>query len=147
MAAPKIAFRTSMQIEGLEELRETLTKIAPNEAKNILRAAVHGLAGRVAGEMKQRVTVLTGEVKTGIYTLRRRGKPNFPVSDVRLRRTDHGLMLEFGTSKTKAQPYIVPAVEQMRPQVPGYYREEFGSKFEKAMMRKAKRAAKAGGKP
>lgn len=135
----RIANLTSMQIEGLEELKETLLEVSPREANNILRATVHGLAGRVRDVMKTRVKVDQGEVRDGIYALRRRGKQNFPVSEVRIRNTDHALMLEFGTSKTRPQPYIVPTVEGLRGQVPGMYREEFGKKFEKAMARRNKR--------
>lgn len=137
-----IAKLTSIQIEGLEELRETLMQVAPREANNILRNAVHGVAGRVRDAMKQRVTKDTRALEKSIYAVRRRGKPNFPVSEVRLRGTPHahGLMLEFGTSRTKAQPYIVPTVEQMRPGLPSTYRQEFGKKLEKALEKRAKGA-------
>lgn len=139
MAAPRIAHKTSIQIEGLEELQEMLADIAPREANNILRNTVHGIAGRVRDEMKRRVKKRTGSVQKGIYALRRRGMPNFPVSEVRLRKTDHGLMLEFGTSKTKAQPYIVPTVESMRGGMVDTYREEFGKKLEQSLAKQAKK--------
>jgi HK97 gp10 family phage protein len=135
----RIAKLTSMQIEGLAELRDTLLQVAPREANNILRATVHGIAGRVRDVMRVKVTVLTGEVQKGIYALRRRGKPNFPVSEVRLRNTDHGLILEFGTRKTRAQPYIVPTVESMRGGMANTYREEFGKKLEKALEKRARK--------
>ncbi len=140
MAAPKIAFKTSIQIEGLEDLREMLGDIAPREANNILRNAVHGLAGQVRDVMKTNVKVDTGDLRKSIRAVRRRGKPNFPISDVRVGATaPYGLMLEFGTVKTPAQPYIVPTVEQMRPKVPAIYREEFGEKLEKALAKRAKK--------
>lgn len=141
---PKIAFKTSMQIDGLEELREMLTEIAPREANNILRATVHGLAGKVRDRMKTRVKRRSGDLAKSIKAVRRRGKPNFPVSEVRMMATPHphGLMLEFGTVKTKAQPFIVPTVEAMRSSVPQIYREEFGKKLEKALERRAKKASR-----
>lgn len=136
----KLLLKTAVQIDGMEELQDTFADLAPREVNNITRNAVHGLAGMVRDAMKANVTVDTGEVRDGIYALRRRGKPNFPVSEVRIRKTDHGLMLEFGTSHTKAQPYIVPTVEQMRPSLPLYYREQVGVKLEQALARKAKKA-------
>ena len=143
MAAPRIAFKTSMELVGLDELRETLMTVAPREANNILRTAVHGLAGKVRDELKRRVPVASSDLKKSIKAVRRRGKPNFPISDVRGGATaPYMLMTEFGTSDTPAQPFIVPGVEALRPSVPQIYKEEFGSKFEKAMERKAKRASK-----
>jgi HK97 gp10 family phage protein len=143
MATPRIAFKTSMQVDGLEELRETLKDIAPREANNILRNTVHGLAGRVRDEMKTRVPVDSGDLKKSIMAIRRRGKPNFPISEVRVgAKAPYGLMVEWGTSRTPAQPYIVPTVESLRPSIPQIYRDEFAAKFEAAMLRKAKRASK-----
>lgn len=140
----RIAKMTSMQIDGLEELRETLKDIAPREANNILRATVHGLAGVVRDELKRRVPKDTKALQKSIKAVRRRGKPNFPISEVRLGATaPYGLMVEFGTSDTPAQPFIVPSVEALRPKVPEIYREQFGKKFEAAMVRKAKRSARA----
>lgn len=139
MATPAIASKTSIVVEGLEELREMFADIAPREANNILRATVHAVAGEVRDEMKRRVKKRTGAVQKGIYALRRRGGPNFPVSEVRIRGVAHGLMLEFGTSRTKAQPYIVPTVEGMRQKMPETYREQFGKKLEANLARRAKR--------
>lgn len=140
MAAPRIAFKTSMQFEGFEELRETLRETAPREANNILRNAVHGVAGRVRDRMRQLVKKLTRALEKSIYALRRRGKPNFPISEVRMRGTphSHGLMLEFGTSRTKPQSFIVPTVEELRPQMPDIYRETFGKKLEKSLAKRGK---------
>lgn len=141
MATPRIAQFTTMQIEGFEELRETLVSVGPREANNILRAAVHGLAGKVRDELKRRVPVDSGDLKKSIKAIRRKARKNFHISDVRLGATaPYGLMTEFGTSKTPAQPFIVPGVESLRPKVPNIYRETFGKKYEQAMKRKAKRA-------
>jgi HK97 gp10 family phage protein len=137
----KLLLKTAIQIDGMESLEEMFGDVAPREARNINRAAVHGLAGLVRDEMKENVTVDTGEVRDGIYALRRRGKPDFPVSEVRIRKTDHGIMLEFGTKHTDPQPYIVPTVEQMRPRMAEYFREQVGVKLERALARKANKAA------
>lgn len=144
MATPRIAKQTSMVIEGLDELKEMLTEIAPREANNILRATVHGLAGRVRDVMKEKVKKRTGKLGKSIKAVRRRGKPNAHISEVRVGAdAPYGLMLEFGTSKTTAQPFILPTVESLRPSLPQIYREEFGKKLEQALARKAKRARKA----
>ena len=38
-----------------------------------------------------------------------------------------------------AQPFITPSVEEMTPQIPQIYRDEFGKRLEKLMAKKAKR--------
>lgn len=137
----RLANQTSMVVEGLEELREMFREIAPREANNILRTTVHALAGEVRDEMKLRVKRRSGALAKSIKAVRRRGGPNFPVSEVRLGATaPYGLMLEFGTSKTVAQPYIVPTVESMRASIPEKYRELFGKKLEQNLARRAKKA-------
>lgn len=142
--ASKMALKTSMELVGMEELAELFAQTGPREARNIARQAVHGLAVRVRDVLKRRVAKRSKALAKSIKAVRRRGKPDFPISEVRLGSTaPYGIMLEFGTSKTRAQPYIVPGTEEVRPQMPAYYREEFGLKFEKAMARKAKKAAKA----
>ena len=139
----RLGSQTHVQIDGVESLKEMLLDFAPNEARNILRNTVNGVAAQVRDELKRRVRKRSGDLAASIKVVRRRGKPNFPVSDVRGGATaPYMLMLEFGTSKTKAQPFIVPAVEALRPKMPGIYREQFGKKLEQALGRRAKRAAK-----
>lgn len=143
MADPRIAFLTSMELTGMEELGQTL-ELGQREARNIARQAVHGLAVRVRDVLKRRVKKRSGALAKSIKAVRRRGKPDFPISEVRVGHdAPYGIMLEFGTSHTPAQPYIVPGTEEVRPQMPAHYREEFGLKYEKAMARKAKARAKA----
>lgn len=144
MSTPRIAGLTSMQVEGMEDLQDMLGDIAPKEARNVTRAAVHGLAGKVRDVMKRRVKKRSGDLEKSIYALRRRGGVDAPISEVRLRGTPHphGLILEFGTYKDRPQPFIVPTVEELRPTVPQFMREEVGRKLEAALRRKAKKVAK-----
>lgn len=141
MGIPSIAGRTSMQIDGLDELQDMLENIAPKEARNILRNAVHALAGKVRDRMRVNVKKLSRDLEKSIYAKRRRGLPNFPISDVRMRGTphSHGLMLDRGTSKTKAQPFIFPTVVELTPMAPQIYREEFGAKLEKSLAKQARK--------
>jgi HK97 gp10 family phage protein len=142
-ASGALGRQTAMQIDGIEELKETLTGFAPREVNNILRNTVHGLAGRVRDELRRNVPKRTRDLERSIITVRRRGKPGFPISDVRGGGTaPYMLMTEFGTKHSPAQPFIVPTVESMRGDVPRHYREEFGKKLEAALKKRAKKAAK-----
>lgn len=139
----RLGSQTHVQIDGVEALKDMLLDFSPNEVRNILRNTVNGVAGQVRDELKRRVKKRSGALADSIKVVRRKGKPNFPVSDVRGGATaPYMLMLEFGTSKTKRQPFIVPTVESMRPGMTAIYREQFGKKLEQALARRAKKAAK-----
>lgn len=141
MALPKIARQTGVVFEGLGELQDMLENIAPGEVNNILRNTVHGIAGTVRDRMRQRVKKDSRDLEKSIYAKRRRGKPGFPISEVRMRGTPHphGLMLESGTSRTKAQPFIKPTVLELGPAMPTIYREEFFAKLAKSLARQARK--------
>lgn len=133
---------TQFHIDGLEELKTMFGDVLPNEARNILRNTVNGIAARVRDQLRQNVAKDRGNLRKSIKVVRRRGRPDYPVSDVRGGSTaPYMLMLEFGTKKTRAQPFIVPTVESLRGSMPEIYREEFGKKLEKAAARRAKKAA------
>lgn len=140
MATPKIAQITTMEITGLKELVEMLDGTAPNEAKNLVRGATYGIGRRARDIMKRRVKKFSGDLEKSIYVVRRRGRGDMVIVDVRMRGTPHphALMLEFGTRKTKPQPYIVPTVEELRGQVPAIFREEVGTRLAKNLAKKAK---------
>jgi HK97 gp10 family phage protein len=131
----------SIELLGYEELHKTLADFAPKEARNVLRAAVQALAGRVRDQLRVAVKKDTRSLSKSIRSVRRRGTENEIISEVRGGATaPYMLMLEYGTSKTKAQPFIGPTVEQIRPDLPRFYKEEFGKKFTASV---AKQAAKS----
>jgi HK97 gp10 family phage protein len=128
-----------VSFEGEEELKELFRSIAPELMATVGRQAVFGLASEVAAEMKNKVKKRSGRLFRSIKAVRRRGSKTEIVSEVRGGDTaPYMLMLEFGTSKTKAQPFIVPTVEQFRPKVADYYKRELGEKLEKSLRRKRK---------
>lgn len=136
----------TFEVDGFEDLYETLTQVAPTRARSILRQTVHGLAGEVRDALKRNVKKDSGQLAKSIKAYRMRGEgPDQHVSEVRGGSSaPYMLMLEFGTSKTKAQPFIVPTTENLRPQLPEIYRKEFAEKFAKSLERATKRAAKKG---
>jgi len=132
-------------IEGLDELRETLERVAPRQAQNILRSAIHATAGKVRNSMRRRAPSDRPVLKKSIKSVRRRVRAGALISDVvitkgRGERYDgfHWHFIEFGTRHHRAQPFIRPTVREVQPQVPMIMREEFGKKFERAMARAKK---------
>jgi HK97 gp10 family phage protein len=134
----------SLKVEGIKELREMLKGIAPKEANNAMRAATFAIANEVVlPGLQRRVKEATGDLKKSLFAIRRRGRPGEHISEVRGGSTaPYMLMLEFGTSKTRAQPFIVPATEEIRPKQAELYRELFFEKLRKTLEREAKTRAK-----
>jgi len=140
MSAP----RFSLEMDGLAELRETLERILPDEAEKILRQTVHNLGERVAVLLQGAVKKDTHAAERSIRVRRKRGEKHYPVAEVRGGSTaPYLIMLEFGTRRTKAQPFINPTVEGVRPDLPGIYRQEFAEVLEKALARRRRRNERA----
>lgn len=133
----------NVQVEGIKELRKTLTEFAPKQVDNLLRQAVFALARDARDKMKRRVKKRSSRLAKSIYAVRRRGKPGLHVSEVRGGATaPYGFILEFGSRSTKAQPFITPTVEQLRAKLAEHYRENFGKQLEKAMAKRARASGK-----
>lgn len=128
----------SVRLLGADEVKNMLKDFAPNEARNIMRGTVQKVAVQARDLMKIKVKKRTEKLAHTIRALRRRGEKDVFVSHVRLgREAPYGIMLEFGTRHTRAQPFIVPTVEELTPKLSEIYREEFGKQLERALARRA----------
>lgn len=147
-----MAVAKGIRIEGLDELQKTLAELAPREAFNLSRAAIHGVAQQVAKRAQARVPVDSGTLRKAIKAKRGNPRNNAgkPFSDVVV---EHGKdarndafywrFLEYGTTTGIAEHrFIGNAIESVRPEVPGIMREQFGKKLEALLARKAKKAVK-----
>ena len=144
-----MARRTSVQISGIDELHDMLREVMPNQARNILRSTVQGVASQVTKEMRKRAPKDEGVLRKAIKAKRRRGSRDEIVSEVRIEhgrgaRNDawHWHFIEFGTLHHPPAPFIIPTVESMGPRIPGIFREQFGKKYEATLRRIARRNAK-----
>lgn len=140
-----------MNIEGIEDLNRTLLELAPNEASNLVRTTVHGIASEIAGRIGAAAPFR--HLRRGFRAVRRReltrGKP---VSEVRAKPiAADWRWFEFGTAERRqkttgrrtgrivARPFVTPTVEVARRELPAIYREQFGKKLEKALARRARK--------
>lgn len=134
-------------IEGLDELSETLLDITPREANALLKKVCLGIAEGVADKIRERAPVRTGNLRAAIVAVQGKQKRNFPSAEVRITHGSKALehdafywyFVEFGTVKMRAEPFIVPAVEQARPGVAQAFREGVGTKLEETLAKKAKK--------
>lgn len=134
--------REAVTIEGARELQEMLRRVIPEEAQRLASSAVFEVAKVVEGRIFRRLqnTSDTGRLAHSLFTRRKMVKDAVASAEVRGGASaPYLLMQEFGTSKTRANPAIVPAVEETRPELPALYRRELGEKLEKAIARKARK--------
>lgn len=139
----------SMSIEGLGAVSDVLSKVAPREAKNLMRSTLHSVAGLVRDDMRKAAPKDQGTLRKAIVSKRERQKGNVLASNVTI---THGKgqkhdayywhMVNYGTVNSDAQPFIEPVVEAISPQIPAIFTREFSVKYEQLLQRKLKAAAK-----
>lgn len=143
-----MAVSSGIKIEGMEDLKKVLDQMAPKASRNLMRSTIHAIAGQIAKEAKGQAPKDSGTLKKAIKAKRRRPKtPDKPFSDVMI---EHGgqatndafywRFVEYGTQNAPAHPFMQPAIDLMRPQVPAIMREQFGKKLEAMLKRAAKKA-------
>lgn len=129
--------------------------LAPRQAKQVARSAVHSVAGKVRDSMKKKVCsqaqgdgTWTKTIAKALKTKRRRGSPSEAVSDVRIQhgkgvKNDaffwHWVEFEYGGVARNATPFIRPTVDAFESQIPTLFRIEFGKKLEKKLAKIAQR--------
>lgn len=130
-----------VEITGVDDVNELLTKIAPKQAKNIMRATVHGIAGTIRDDAKSFAPKDEGTLKKSIKAKRERGKPGLVVSTVRvLRRAFYWRFLEYGRGPDGVEhAMFMRAIEKYRANKETVFLTQFAKKWEAALKRAAKR--------
>ena len=144
--------KDQFEVVGLEEIKKVLTEIAPNHARNLSRALIHGLASTTARESKKNVPVNKGNLKKAIKAKRKRSTPDKPISDViveqgKTAKNDgfYWRFVEFGTGgpvPQPEQPFLRPARDYVEANMPRIVDEQFKKKLASAINRAKKKAAK-----
>lgn len=113
---------TSIKIQGLQELKNELKQFAPRVQKNILTSSIRAEASNVQKIAKKLAPKDTGNLKKSIKVKKRRTKNKNSIyftvglSFGKSSKNDgwYGRLVEFGTSKTKAQPFFRPAFDGLK---------------------------------
>lgn len=147
--------RAFVKIDGLDDIREQLKDVGVREGRNLMRATIRSVAVKVQRAAAEKAPVDEGDLRRSLKVRARRSHPDSPVFEVWAGSTGgakfdafYWRFVEYGTSGKTAQParpFIRPAVEEVKALLPGILREEFGKKWEKALARKRKKAAKIPG--
>lgn len=140
-----------VKIIGLQDLQVLLQETMPREANNIMRRTTAGIAAEVRADIRQKAPVQTGNLKRSIKSKRDKGRRGVASASVYVDRSGgksgrgyHWHLVEFGArgGKMPAQPFVVPTVEEWRPQMPKLYRERFGVELEREMQKRAKKVGR-----
>jgi len=138
-----------LEIVGLEEVTEVLSKLAPNHARNLGRSVIHGIASEIAKETRKRAPKDQGDLRKSIKAKRRRSKPFQPTSDVIVTKgkkaKNDGFywhFIEFGTPKKAERPFFRPALDLIRSKMNEIVERQFEKKLNAAIKRELKKRGK-----
>ena len=138
----------SVVIRGIEDINAILRDLAPNEAKNLLRATTYDMA-KTAAEIAKPLTPddpKTGgtDLKSSIKPKREKGsrfKVEASVTVTNIRRNYFWRFLEYGDGPDKVEhAMFLKTLERMRPDISRIYMEAFAKKLIARLVRARKRA-------
>ena len=138
--------RWGVELEGAEFVRSTLTDLMPKEARNIARRAVVAVARQVRDTARGNAPKDSGTLRKAIRSKRSKGgmdQANAKVSVTKGATARHDAwywhIIEFGSKKQAAQPYIQPTLAEWRTKAPRVFGREWWSQFSKEMEKRAKK--------
>ena len=130
-----------MTIHGIEDVDELLSEIAPNQARNIMRSTIHGIAADIAKDAKNHMSVDTGTMKKETKTKRERPRGGRFSSTVRVgRKAFYWRFREYGQGPDgEEDAMFMKAVAKFNANMNQIFIQQFGKKFEAALARARKR--------
>jgi hypothetical protein len=132
-----------MSIRGIEDVNRILREIAPNEAKNLLRATTADLAKGVAADARALAPRDQGDVAAGIKHKRARGDRNTVKAEVVAnpdRSTFYWRFLERGQGPDGVEhAFFLRALQKARGEIGSRYLAVFTDKLVRRLARLAKR--------
>lgn len=125
------------EIKGIDDVNEILSQIAPRQAKNIMRATVHGVAGEIRDDAKGHMSEDTGVMRKSTKAKRERGTPTTLVSTVRVTLAAfYWRFREYGQGPDGVEDAMfMKAVAMFRANMDRIFLNQFGKKFEAALKR------------
>lgn len=128
------------EIEGIDELNKTITEMIkglnPDKVEPILNKGARIITNTAKKNIRREKT---GNLKRGIKTKKLKpyawNQPAPSIACVDRKIAPHGHLLEFGTSKMPAYPYLRPAVQSKGQQVIDYVTKRIGKLIDDAVRR------------
>jgi len=144
--------KLSMEVDGLDELEKALLELGAQTGFKTLRTAGRKAMAPVLVDMSEGANENTGELKRSLQISTSKGKVNnravnINVGNTRRRATksEGGQLLagvkqkaiaqEFGTSKQRAEPFMVPALVRNTSTVLNTFSSELKKAIDKAILK------------
>ena len=130
-----------MELRGIEDVKNVLEMIAPRQAQNIMRATVHGIAGKIRNDARSFSGVDDGVLKKAIGAKRERTSYGQLMSTVRVApQAFYWRFEEYGQGPSgKEVAMFGKSVAIFTANKDQIFIQEFGKKFEAALARARKR--------
>ena len=141
--------KTLLSVEGVDDIKKMLSDLAPREARNLMRATIHGVASEIAKDARRSAPRgASKNLSKAVKAKRKKSHPDRPVSEVRV---EHGRgakhdawywwFVERGTKNVNypRQEYLGPSIEAAKKDMDSRIRSQVGKKLEQLLARKAKR--------
>lgn len=130
-------------ITGIADVNRLLREIAPNEARNLMRAVVQGLATDLANDARERMPEDSGAMKKATGVKRERGNRTTLASSIRVAGTAfYWRYLEYGQGPDRVEhAFFLQSLEALRPDLDRRYLEIFVDKLIARLKRLNKKAA------
>lgn len=137
--------KVTTSIKGMDDVEKTLSEMAPRQALNLMRSTVHGVAGGIAKDAKTFMSKDTGTMIKSTKIARRRVTLGRARSDVVVTRAAfYWRFREYGQGPDGIEDAMfMKATAIFRANMDQIFVTMFGKKFEAALARKARAAAKA----
>lgn len=121
----------NVTITGISDVNHILATIAPNEARNIMRATVQALATDIAKGAKTRTPDDSGTLDKSIKAKRERGTRETIASSVRVARAArYWRFLEYGQGPDNVEhAFFLQTLQALRPDLNQKYLEIFTAKL------------------
>ena len=134
-------------VTGIADVNMVLKSIAPNEAKNLMRATVFDIAktaaGIAAGYTPDDPSTSAGDLKSSIKAKRAKGSRSVVAAEVvvaNIRRNFFWRFLEYGQGPDKEEhAMFLKTIEAMRPGIDQIYLDAFVKKLTARLARARKK--------
>ena len=129
--------KTGITITGIPQFNQILQEIAPNEARNLLRATASAMAKDVAEEARGLAPVAEGDLKGAITSRRQRGTRTLIQAMAGVgRQAFYWRFQEYGQGPDHAaHAFFLRASETLRANLEQTYLRVFGQKLEARLAR------------
>lgn len=133
--------KPTVTITGVDDVQRMLSKIAPRQANNIMRATIHAVAGEIRDDAKAAMPEDEGTMKAATRAKRERVRFGKIASSVVVTKAAfYWRFLEYGQGPGGVEyAMFVKAVERFRAKWLQVFITQFGKKWEAALARAAKR--------